>query len=250
MKNKVIVLGTGPLANAICQYLTDRGYQPVRADERPEADVMALIDITTGMEGEKKALLTEWEKQLAPDTPIFTSALHLTATQIASWLKYPCRVVGFSPLYFEKWERVEVSCPLQAEGDERFEAALAVFEKWGKKAEIVGDEPGLVFPRTLALLVNEAACCLQEKTATREDIDLAMKKGTNFPLGPLEWADEVGIDQIVAILTGLHRELGDDRYRPVPLLRKMVYAGYWGKAAGRGFYHYDQILDSVTDKAR
>lgn len=250
MKNKVIVLGTGPLANSISQYLQDRGYQPVRADEKPEADVIALIDITTGMEGEKKAALIEWEKQLSSDIPIFTSVLHLTATQIASWLKHPSRIVGFSPLSFEKWERVEVSCPLQAEGDNRFEAALALLEKWGKKAEIVGDEPGLVFPRTLALLVNEAACCLQEKTASREDIDLAMKKGTNFPQGPLEWADDVGIDQIVAILTGLHRELGDDRYRPVSLLRKMVYARYLGKAVGRGFYEYDHILDPVTREPR
>lgn len=250
MKNKVIVLGTGPLADAMCQYLQDRRYQPVRVDEKPEADTIALIDITTGTDGEKKTALVEWEQQLSSDIPIFTSVLHLTATQIASWLKHPARVVGFSPLSFEKWERVEVCCPLQAEGDSRFEEALALLGKWGKKAEVVGDEPGLVFPRTLALLVNEAACCLQEKTASREDIDLAMKKGTNFPQGPLEWADDVGIDQIVAILTGLHRELGDDRYRPVSLLRKMVYAGYWGKAVGRGFYEYDQIVDPVTGEMR
>ncbi len=249
MKNKVIVLGTGPLANSVCQYLQDRGYQSVRAEEKT-ADVMALIDITTGMEGEKKTALTAWEQRISPDIPIFTSVLHLTATQIASWLKQPCRVVGFSPLSFEKRERVEVSCPLQAEGDSRWESTLSPLEKWGKKVEIVGDEPGLVFPRTLALLVNEAACCLQEKTASREDIDLAMKKGTNFPKGPLEWADDIGIDQIVAVLTGLHRELGDDRYRPVSLLRKMYYAGYWGKVTGRGFYEYGQVLGRVTKEPR
>ncbi|MBA4601897.1 3-hydroxyacyl-CoA dehydrogenase family protein [Thermoactinomyces mirandus] len=250
MKNEVIVLGTGPLANRMGRFLEERGCQPVRADEKPRSDALALIDITAGMEGEKKTSLLKWEQNLSPDTPVFTSVLHLTATQIASWLQHPHRVVGFSPLFFEKWDRVEVSCPLQAEGDSRFENALSLLAKWGKKAEIVGDEPGLVFPRTLALLVNEAAYCLQEKTASREDIDLAMKKGTNFPQGPLKWADDVGIDQIVAILTGLHRELGDDRYRPASLLRKMYYARYWGKAAGRGFYEYGQMSDPATGEPR
>jgi 3-hydroxybutyryl-CoA dehydrogenase len=92
----------------------------------------------------------------------------------------------------------------------------------------------------LALLVNEAAFALSEGVARARDIDLAMKKGTNYPFGPLEWADEIGIDQIIAILLGLQRELGEDRYRPAPLLRKMSYAGFLGQASARGFYLYER----------
>src|SRR5205807_862654 len=107
--------------------------------------------------------------------------------------------------------------------DDMWDKAVQVWRRAGKQVEVVGDEVGLVFPRTWAMLVNEAAFALTEGVAEAAAIDLAMKKGTRFPMGPLEWADEIGIDQVVWILSGLVRELGEDRYRPTSLLRKMVY---------------------------
>jgi 3-hydroxybutyryl-CoA dehydrogenase len=136
-------------------------------------------------------------------------------------------------------EILEVSSPLQVRDQQKWAKFTTIWSEIGKQVEIVGDEPGLVFPRTLALLVNEATFALSERIANARDIDLAMKLGTNFPEGPLSWADQVGIDYIYAILTGLYREYGEDRYRPAPLLRKMIYAGYLGKEVGRGFYDYD-----------
>jgi 3-hydroxybutyryl-CoA dehydrogenase len=239
MSRKVVVLGNGALLEQAASYLTERGLEVLDPVHPDLSGAVALIDLETGMDGMKKKWLQELEVKLSPEVPIFTSVLHRTATEIASWLKRPERVVGFSPLFLESMKLMEVSRPLQAEDAAVWERHLDFWRELGKEVEVVGDEPGLVFPRTLALLVNEAAYALTEGVATREDIDLAMRKGTNWPHGPLEWADEAGIDQIVAILSGLHLETGDDRYRPAPLLRKMVYAGWLGKAAGRGFYRYE-----------
>lgn len=88
------------------------------------------------------------------------------------------------------------------------------------------------------MIVNEAAYALSEQTAEAEAIDVAMKKGTNYPMGPLEWANEIGLDDIFAVLSGLYRELGEERYRPAPLIRKLVYAGWIGGETDKCFYHY------------
>jgi 3-hydroxybutyryl-CoA dehydrogenase len=95
-----------------------------------------------------------------------------------------------------------------------------------------------VLARILCLIVNEAAAMLMEGAATARDIDTAMKLGTNYPHGPLEWADLLGVDFVYATLAGLRVEQDEDRYRPCPLLRKMVLAGRLGRKAGRGFFEY------------
>jgi 3-hydroxybutyryl-CoA dehydrogenase len=105
---------------------------------------------------------------------------------------------------------------------------------------VVPDGPGLVFPRILCMIINEAAFALMEGVASAEDIDTAMKLGTNYPLGPLEWADRIGLDQVLGVLEGLQAEYGEDRYRPAPLLRQLVRAGHLGLSTGRGFYPYEK----------
>jgi 3-hydroxybutyryl-CoA dehydrogenase len=112
------------------------------------------------------------------------------------------------------------------------------FRALGKETITVKDAPGLTFPRILSLIINEAARALDEEVATAEEIDIAMRLGVNYPSGPLRWADQIGLDEVLAVLEGLHRETGDDRYRPAPLLEKMVLAGWLGEQSGRGFYSY------------
>ena len=110
----------------------------------------------------------------------------------------------------------------------------------GKESAEVKDAPGLVFPRILSLIINEAARSLDEGIATAEEIDIALRLGTNYPQGPLRWADEIGLDEVLAVIEGLQEETGDDRYRPAPLLKKLVASGRLGETAGRGFYNHGE----------
>lgn len=105
---------------------------------------------------------------------------------------------------------------------------------------VVADSAGLVRARIVCCLINEAITALMEGVASAENIDLAMKLGTRYPYGPLEWADLIGLDTVLGVMEGLFLEWGDDRYRPAPLLRRMVAAGRFGKKSGVGFFNYDQ----------
>jgi 3-hydroxybutyryl-CoA dehydrogenase len=111
-------------------------------------------------------------------------------------------------------------------------------KRLGKVPVEVNDYPGFVINRILMPMINEAAYALMEGVATREAIDTVMKLGANHPLGPLALADMVGLDVCLNIMEVLHEGLGDSKYRPCPLLRKMVRAGYLGRKSGRGFYEY------------
>jgi 3-hydroxybutyryl-CoA dehydrogenase len=121
--------------------------------------------------------------------------------------------------------------------DETYATVKAVSEKMGKTTVLALDGPGFIVNRILCPMINEAIFLLQEGVKP-EDIDNAMKLGTNQPMGPLTLADFVGLDTLLFILQILHRELGEDKYRPCPLLVKYVEAGWYGKKSGRGFYKY------------
>jgi 3-hydroxybutyryl-CoA dehydrogenase len=122
--------------------------------------------------------------------------------------------------------------------DESVERAVAFVRQIGKEPALVSDSPGFVVNRLLLPMINEAIFCLAEGVATRETIDATMKLGANHPMGPLALADLIGLDVCLDILETLQRDLGDDKYRPAPLLRRMVAAGTLGRKAGAGFYDY------------
>jgi 3-hydroxybutyryl-CoA dehydrogenase len=125
-----------------------------------------------------------------------------------------------------------------ATSDETFQTVAGLVEKLGKTMAVSQDYPGFIVNRVLMPMINEAIFVLYEGIATAEDIDKGMKLGTNHPMGPLALADLIGLDTVLAILTVMYDGFKDPKFRPCPLLVKMVNAGYLGKKSGRGFYQY------------
>jgi len=165
-----------------------------------------------------------------------TSSISITA--IAAHTKNPGRVIG---MHFMNpvpvMPLVEVIRGLET-SDDTARRTVAVATALGKTPVEVNDAPGFVSNRVLLPMINEAAFCVMEGVATPEAVDAVMKLGMNHPLGPLALADLIGLDVCLAILEVLHRDLGDDKYRPCPLLRKLVAAGRLGRKSGRGFHVY------------
>lgn len=171
---------------------------------------------------------------------VATNTSSISITAIAASSMQPARVVGmhfFNPATV--MPLVEIVRALQS-SDETVSSACSLAKQIGKQPVVVNDAPGFVANRILVPMVNEAICLLEQGVAEKEDIDAVMKLGASHPMGPLALADLIGLDICLAILEVLHRDLGEDKYRPAPLLRRMVDAGSLGRKAGRGFYVYDR----------
>jgi 3-hydroxybutyryl-CoA dehydrogenase len=143
---------------------------------------------------------------------------------------------GFFPIM----QTVEFA-PTLAMTEEHKYQVVHFLESLGLQTEEIQDVVGFVTPRIVAMLVNEAAFTVMEETASIRDIDLAMKLGTNYPLGPLQWADEIGVDVVVAILDALYADYHQERYRVCRLLRQYVSLNLLGKSIGAGFYSYNSV---------
>lgn len=241
-KNSVAIIGKNRLAEELLQLSREKGCDAALHPEAERVNAAAplVIETSAGTEQEKTALLQKLDSDLSPSSVILSSCLGFAATHIASWTNRPERVVGFATFYPVGNKKViELSAGLKTQ-ESAIREAENLFRSLGKETERVKDMPGLVFPRILSLIINEAARSLDEGVAQAEEIDLAMRLGTNYPSGPLRWADQAGLDEVLAVLEGLQRETGDDRYRPAPLLKKMVLAGRLGESTGRGFYNHDK----------
>jgi len=200
-----------------------------------------LVIETYAADNEKKKLvLQKLDQFLSPASVIATSCLAHSTTELAAWTKNPERVVGFASFYPLKDRKVIELAAGMRSSDNALKAAEQLFNSVGKETIRVKDSAGLTFPRILSLIINEAARALEEGVASAEEIDIAMRLGVNYPQGPLRWADEIGLDEVLAVLEGLQRETGEDRYRPAPLLKKLVIAGFLGETRGKGFYSYNE----------
>jgi 3-hydroxybutyryl-CoA dehydrogenase len=238
-KNSVIVVGKNRLAHEMLELCRAGGLEAKIYPDASSAAVSAALVIETcsGDEAKKKEIIQKLDAE-SPSAIILTSCLGFSATRIASWTTRPERVVGYATFYPLKEKKViELSSGLATQ-EQALQEAEKFYRALGKEPVRVKDAPGLIFTRILSLIINEAARSLDEGVAQAEEIDTAMRLGVNYPSGPLKWADRIGLDDVLAVLEGLQRETGDDRYRPASLLTKMVLAGRLGESSGRGFYEY------------
>ena len=187
----------------------------------------------------KYSIFRTLDEAAGPDTILASNTSSISITEIAARTSRPEKVIGMhfmNPVPVMKL--VEVIRGL-ATSDETTRATVALANELGKTPVEVNDFPGFVSNRVLMPMINEAVTALMEGVAQPDAIDTVMKLGMNHPMGPLALADLIGLDTCLNILEVLHRELGDDRYRPSPLLRKYVAAGWLGRKTGRGFHAYD-----------
>lgn len=204
----------------------------------PEARIVFLF--ADAGPTEQKRWLAALGRGRSREATVALYAPALSISELAMAYPWPERVVGFGFLeqMLSPGSLIEIAPGLRTR-PEAADEVEAFLKTQGFETERVGDFSGLVLRRVLFMIINEAAYALWEGIASREDIDLAMKLGTNYPMGPLEWADAIGLDRVYDGLKGLHEEYGDDRYRPCPLIRKLVMSGFTGKRAGRGFYTHN-----------
>jgi 3-hydroxybutyryl-CoA dehydrogenase len=186
----------------------------------------------------KEQLLRDLDGLLPAETILASNTSSISITRLAAATARPDRVIGMHFINPAPVMRlVEVIRGL-ATSDEATVAVMSLAQRLGKTAVTVQDVPGFVLNRLLIPMINEAIYLLQQGVAGRDDIDSVMMLGANHPMGPLALADLVGLDTCLSIMEILHRDLGEDKYRPCPLLRTMVAAGYLGRKVGRGFYTY------------
>ncbi len=202
------------------------------------AEVDFVVEAVVEKPEVKAEVFRKLDEITQPDVPITSNTSSISITWLASLTKRPNLVAGMhfmNPVPVMKL--VEVVRGLQS-SQELVELVVELSKKLGKVPVVVKDMPGFVSNRVLMPLINEAAFALMEGIADAEGIDTIFKLGMNHPMGPLALADLIGIDVVVDILEYLYREIGDPKFRPCPLLKKMVEAGWLGRKTGKGFYEY------------
>ena len=214
---KVYLSGSESINNEIIEFLSGK------AEFTQNPEEAGIIFNTTNYPEYEKSEELQYIESITPDTiPIFTSSLCVSVSEQCRLQAHPSRLIGIG-LYdtFSKAKRIEIA-PSKITDAAILKNAENFLREAGVNYSIVPDKVGLIFPRIVSMIINEAAQVYSEQIASKEDIDTAMKLGTNYPFGPLEWADRLGVELVYNILAALQRDFGEDRYRPHPLLKEMA----------------------------
>ncbi|MCA1613996.1 MAG: 3-hydroxybutyryl-CoA dehydrogenase [Acidobacteria bacterium] len=226
--------------------LTEEAKREIVSRVRPTTDARELagadfvVEAVTENYEVKASIFRELDGLTRPETILASNTSSISITKLGAASRRPGKVIGMhfmNPVPVMKL--VEIIRGI-ATSDETWERTRALTERLEKIPLECNDSPGFVSNRVLMPMINEAVFALHEGVASRESIDGIMKLGMNHPMGPLALADFIGLDVCLAILNVLHTELGDPKYRPCPLLKRYVDAGWLGRKSGRGFYEYER----------
>jgi 3-hydroxybutyryl-CoA dehydrogenase len=235
------IVGESPMVEEYARIASDHGYKVLvqwtagepksertyrRSSIIPPGTSLALEVTNTDLETKRKNL-QKLDKALPPTVAIVSSSVTVSASEQAMWIRHRHRLVGFCALpSFSEGPLVEIA-PTVFSPVESIEVVRKFFASLGKQGEFVQDRVGMVLPRVVCQIINEAYFALQEDVASPPELDTAMKLGVSYPRGPIEWADVIGIRQVHAVLSALRKDLGEDRYRIAPLLGQMAQTGEW-----------------------
>jgi 3-hydroxybutyryl-CoA dehydrogenase len=239
----IYIVGESPLVEEYAECCAAHGFQVLVEWDTPQehtfssskikhiskipANVSIALELSNMDLVAKKRNIEKISTALANTAPIVSSSINVTATEQSAWINQKHRLVGLAALpSFIQQPLVEIA-PTIYSPKETIEAVERFFHSMGKKIEIVQDRVGMVLPRILCQIINEGAFAISEEIASPQDTDLALKQGAQFPFGPIEWAERIGLKQVASVLVALHSDLQEERYRIAPLLRQMSQTDSW-----------------------
>lgn len=220
----ICVIGDAALVDEYTSLASGKGFRCVAS---PAASAFLALELTNIAAEDKKKNLRRLDKALHKRIPIISSSTTITVAEQSTWVTSPERLVGIGALPTLLRGALLEFAATPATNDSAKTAAREFAAALGKECAFVDDSAGMVLPRILCMLVNEACFAMGEAVATANDIDTAMKLGTSYPRGPMAWGAEIGVRHVHAVVAALYRHFGDDRYRTAPLLQAAAFRGTW-----------------------
>ncbi|MEX1140502.1 MAG: 3-hydroxyacyl-CoA dehydrogenase family protein [Bacteroidota bacterium] len=244
-KASVYIVGDPRIVEEYADLCSEKGYQvftsrvsgdrTTKSSRQSEAiprGIHLALELTNTDIETKRTNIRKLDESLPSTSAILSSSVTVSASEQATWIRQKHRLIGFAALpTFARQPLTEVA-PTVFSPIETMEVVRKFFGSLGKECEYVQDRVGMVLPRILCQIINEACFALQDEVASPKDIDTAMKSGVNYPHGPVEWADKISFQQVYAVLAAIQNDLQEDRYRIAPLLRQMAQTGEWWKRPG------------------
>lgn len=239
----IYLLGDAPLVEEFSQMCISAGYSPIGNINTPiknvklpdkfkkskviPRNIISAVELTNSDKEIKKKNLLFLEKHLPPHHVILSSSVTTTILEQSTWMRHPQRIAGISafPTLLSQ-SLIELAAGIHSEPHTLIEAKT-ILTRLGKEIVVVQDRVGMVMPRILSMLINEALFALTENIASPQDIDTAMKLGTNYPNGPVEWGNKIGFHNVISVLEALYNDLHEERYRIAPLLRQLATGNAW-----------------------